>query len=177
MGNLHGGIPPVTKIQLIIIGAIGLLSYGEVLDKYNLYFNTEKIFLEGEVLFYLFLGMAPHNLPSMLQKSKPLLPRSALLLVHFNSSISGSISSSIERSSFKRGSIDFMYFLILMFLFIYFFAILLKINFLSNIFLFAMYYYYGRTHSNQMVIINLLPMRASFMIWYFCDLSRFILLL
>lgn len=55
---------------------------------------------------------------------------------------------------------------------------MLKINFLSNIFIFSMYYYYGRIHSNQIVIINLLPMRASFMIWYFNVLIfRFILLL
>jgi len=50
---------------------------------------------------------------------------------------------------------------------IFFFAILLKINFLSNIFIYAMYYYYGRIHSDRIIIINFLPMRASFMIWYF----------
>ena len=45
IGNFLNNIPPVTKILLFIIGAIGLLTYGEIVDKYNLYFNTDKIFL------------------------------------------------------------------------------------------------------------------------------------
>ena len=31
---------------------------------------------------------------------------------------------------------------------------------------YAMYYYYGRIHSNRIIIVNFLPMRASFFIWY-----------
>jgi hypothetical protein len=49
---------------------------------------------------------------------------------------------------------------------IYAFAICLKISFLSGIFIYAMYYYYGRIHSNRIIIVNFLPMRASFLIWY-----------
>ncbi len=84
----------------------------------------------------------------------------AILLYSIN------ISSSVERSSFKRGSIDFLYFLCLLCLMIYAFAICLKISFLSGIFIYAMYYYYGRIHSNRIIIVNFLPMRASFLIWY-----------
>ncbi len=82
------------------------------------------------------------------------------------------ISSSVERSSFKRGSIDFSYFLVLMCTLIYFFAILLKISFLSGIFIYAMYYYYGRIHSNRIIIVNFLPMRASFLIWYYFAITK-----
>ena len=45
LGNFLNNIPPVTRILLFIVGTIGLLNYGEIVDKYNLYFNTEKIFL------------------------------------------------------------------------------------------------------------------------------------
>lgn len=40
LGNFLNNIPPVTQIQLLVIGSIGLLTYGDIVDKYNLYFNT-----------------------------------------------------------------------------------------------------------------------------------------
>lgn len=40
LGNFLNNIPPVTQIQLFVIGSIGLLTYGDIVDKYNLYFNT-----------------------------------------------------------------------------------------------------------------------------------------
>lgn len=110
--------------------------------------------------------MAAGHVTGLFQATKSVLSATIILLVPFYLFHSISISSSVERSSFKRGSIDFLYFLILMSGLIYFFAIVLKINFLSNIYIYAMYYYYGRIHSNRIIIINFLPMRASFMIWY-----------
>ncbi len=110
--------------------------------------------------------MATGNITGLFQATKLVLSATIIFLVLLFLSCSISISSSVERSSFKRGSIDFLYFLILMSGLIYFFAIVLKINFLSNIYIYAMYYYYGRIHSNRIIIINFLPMRASFMIWY-----------
>lgn len=56
LGNLFNHIPPVTQGLLLFIGAIGLLTYGEIVDKYNLYFSFEKIFYEGEVSKLLILG-------------------------------------------------------------------------------------------------------------------------
>ena len=49
LGNLFSHIPPVTQILLLITGSIGLLTYGGIVDKYNLYFSFDKIFYEGEV--------------------------------------------------------------------------------------------------------------------------------
>lgn len=39
LGNFLNHIPPVTQGQLFLIGIIGLLTYGEIIDKYNLYFS------------------------------------------------------------------------------------------------------------------------------------------
>lgn len=49
LGNLFSHIPPVTQILLLVTGSIGLLTYGEIVDKYNLYFSFDKIVYEGEV--------------------------------------------------------------------------------------------------------------------------------
>ena len=49
LGNLFSHIPPVTQILLLVTGSIGLLTYGEIFDKYNLYFSFDKIVYEGEV--------------------------------------------------------------------------------------------------------------------------------
>lgn len=125
--------------------------------------------------------MAINNVIRLFQATKPLLFAPIILFVKLYLTQSINISSSVERSSFKRGSIDFLYFLMMMSAMIWIFAILLKINFLSNIYIYAMYYYYGRIHSDRIIIINFLPMRASFMIWYkysnkglYCSWSGFL---
>lgn len=48
-GNLFSHIPPVTQVLLFVTAAIGLLTYGEIIDKYDLYFSFDKVFYSGEV--------------------------------------------------------------------------------------------------------------------------------
>ena len=90
LGNLFSHIPPVTQVLLLITGTIGLLTYGEIVDKYNLYFSFDKIFFEGEVTLWsiqvndtIKQGMETIDIIGLFQTVKHVLFVTTLLFVSF----------------------------------------------------------------------------------------------
>lgn len=49
LDNLLKSIPPITRIQILIFAVVGGLVYSNVLSRYDLYFNIEKIVFNGQV--------------------------------------------------------------------------------------------------------------------------------
>lgn len=47
--DLVDSITPITKLQTALMVLLSFLVYSSVLSKYDLYFNAEKIFAEGQV--------------------------------------------------------------------------------------------------------------------------------
>lgn len=70
----------------------------------------------------------------------------------------------LERG-FNRGSIDFLYLIVVICTLLYSVAWALSINYLGLIFKYVIYYLYGRTNYDHIVHINLIPIRAPFLIW------------
>lgn len=56
--DLVGSITPLTKLQTALMVVLSFLVYSSVFSKYDLYFNTEKIFVEGQVMHCLSVGLA-----------------------------------------------------------------------------------------------------------------------
>ena len=81
------------------------------------------------------------------------------------------ISSSIEKNGFKRGSIDYLYFTCLCLLLIYSSAILFGISSLTGVYLYSLYYYFGRIHTERLIIINFIPIRAPYCLWFLLALE------
>lgn len=75
------------------------------------------------------------------------------------------VSSSIEKTAFKRGSIDYLYFLTVGLALIYTMAIIFKIGYLGSIYEYALFYYFGRINTDRLLIINFIPVRAPYCIW------------
>lgn len=71
----------------------------------------------------------------------------------------------LERGGFNRGSVDFLFLILVIIFIIYIFAWFLSINHLGIIFKYVLYYLYGRTNYQQILLINLIPIRAPFLIW------------
>ena len=72
----------------------------------------------------------------------------------------------LERG-FNRGSIDFLFLITIIISAIYGLAWAMSINYLGFIFKYVIYYLYGRTNYDHIIHINLIPVRAPFLIWYF----------
>lgn len=70
----------------------------------------------------------------------------------------------LERG-FNRGSIDFLYLVVVVCLVLYTLATLLSISYMGLIYKYVFYYLYGRTNYDQFLQINLIPIRAPFLIW------------
>jgi hypothetical protein len=70
----------------------------------------------------------------------------------------------LERG-FNRGSIDFLFLIFTIICVLYTLAWTLSINYLGIIFKYVIYYLYGRTNYDHVIRINLLPVRAPFIIW------------
>ena len=75
-------------------------------------------------------------------------------------------SNSFEKSGLKRGSIDYLYMLLLLHVILFFFASVFKIYSLNDIFMFVLYYLNGRKDRNQIIIINFMPIRSPYLVWY-----------
>lgn len=59
-----------------------------------------------------------------------------------------------------------MYYNILCFGMIYILAIVFGISSLNGIYLHALFYYFGRIHSDRLIIINFIPIRAPYCLWF-----------
>lgn len=70
----------------------------------------------------------------------------------------------LERG-FNRGSIDFLFLITVIISTIYGLAWAMSINYLGFIFKYVIYYLYGRTNYDHIIHINLIPVRAPFLIW------------
>lgn len=71
----------------------------------------------------------------------------------------------LERG-FSRGSIDFLYVMAVLTGSLYLLGSILSINYLGILFKYTVYYLYGRTNYDQFIHINLIPIRAPYLIWY-----------
>ena len=71
----------------------------------------------------------------------------------------------LERGGFNRGSVDFLFLILLILVLIYVLAWSLSINHLGTIFKYVISYLYGRTNYQQIILINMIPIRAPFLIW------------
>ena len=76
------------------------------------------------------------------------------------------VSSSIEKNGFKRGIIDYLYFNLLCFGIIYALAFSFGISSLTGIYRYSLFYYFGRVHSDRLIIINFIPIRAPYCLWF-----------
>jgi hypothetical protein len=76
------------------------------------------------------------------------------------------VSSSVEKNGFKRGSIDYLYFCFMSFGLIYLTSFIVGISSLSGIYLHSLLYYFGRTHSDRFIIVNFIPIRAPYCLWF-----------
>ena len=56
--------------------------------------------------------------------------------------------------------------LFLLHLVLFVFASIFKIYSLNDIFMFVLYYLNGRKDMNQIIIINFLPIRSPYLVWY-----------
>jgi hypothetical protein len=74
-------------------------------------------------------------------------------------------SISLEKG-FKRGSVDYLYFNIIILLPLYVTAVVFKIYSLHGIYTFILYYLVGKKHRNMMFFINIVPVRAPYLVWY-----------
>ena len=71
----------------------------------------------------------------------------------------------LERGGFGRGSVDFLYVVSVILGVLYGLGWYLGISHLGGIFKHTIYYLYGRTNYDHIIHINLIPMRAPFLIW------------
>jgi len=71
----------------------------------------------------------------------------------------------LERGGFRRGSIDFLFIIVLICSTLYGLSIVFTINYLGPIFKYTIYYIYGRNNHDQLVLINFLPIRAPYLLW------------
>lgn len=71
---------------------------------------------------------------------------------------------SLERG-FNRGSVEFLYLITIILFAIYVLATIFSINYLGIIFKYVIYYIYGRTNYEHVIRLNLIPVRAPFLIW------------
>jgi len=50
--DLFHVVPAFTRLQAVLMVVLSFLVHSAVLSKYDLYFNSEKIFVEGQVRHY-----------------------------------------------------------------------------------------------------------------------------
>ena len=81
------------------------------------------------------------------------------------------VSSSIEKNGFKRGSVDYLFFTCICLGMIYTSAIILGISSLTGVYLYSLYYYFGRIHTERLIIINFIPVRAPYCLWFLLALE------
>jgi hypothetical protein len=77
----------------------------------------------------------------------------------------------LEKSGFKRGSVDYLYFNILVLVPLYVSATIFKIYSLNDIYTFVLYYLNGRKDRDQLFIINFIPIRGPYLVWYLVFLN------
>lgn len=50
-------------------------------------------------------------------------------------------------------------------------AFILGISSLNGIYIYSLFYYYGRVHSDRIIFINLIPIRAPYCLWFLVAFS------
>ena len=163
-------IPPVTKL-LMLHQLVGLgIQYGDYFSRYDLYFDAGKIFAEGEVRYVWKntddhnVGVASVHFALLLQEGQLLFLLLAALHVP-SGQFRYHMLKNLERG-FNRGSVDFLFNIVLILGTLYALAFAFSIGYLGIIFKYVIYYLFGRTNSEHFIMINLIPMRAPFLIWY-----------
>jgi hypothetical protein len=79
--------------------------------------------------------------------------------------VSYSILKNLERG-LHRGSVDFLFLMVLLCAALEILAAVLSINHLGVIFKYAIYYLYGRANEDNVLMVNLMLLRAPYLIWY-----------
>jgi hypothetical protein len=70
-----------------------------------------------------------------------------------------------------RGSIDFLFLVMVLCTVLDIIAAFFTINHLGVIFKYAIYYLYGRTNEDNLIMVNLIFLRAPYLIWFSCYYS------
>ena len=83
------------------------------------------------------------------------------------------ILKNLERGLHK-GSIDFLFLMLLLSTTLEIFAVMFTINHLGVIFKYAIYYLYGRSNQENVIMVNFMLIRAPYLIWYLSCQYRFI---
>ena len=133
-------------LQLIGFG-INTMGYA---DRYDLYFNFDKIVYEGQIwrMFTCFFFIKKFNIYSCFE---------IIFFYH--------MLKNLERGLHK-GSLDFLYLMTVLWTVLQTLAATFTINHLGNIFKYTIYYLYGRSNEDNVVMVNLMPIRAPYLIWY-----------
>jgi hypothetical protein len=79
-------------------------------------------------------------------------------------------SVSLEKG-FKRGSIDYLWFNTVILFPLYLAAVAFRIYSLNGIYTFVLYYLIGKKHRNMIFFINIVPVRAPYLVWYLLFLN------